>query len=192
MLGAFSYLEKALNNVFNLYENWNKSEIHQKEHFMNENKHLDFLTSLGLMGLALFVIFSGRMIYQEAKEPLYLSPALLPLILGCSLFFCSAVQLAGTLKNSKISNRFQEFGIWLGERRKDPAMPHIFGGILILGTYTFLLLPFLSFWLASSLFLLLLMLYLKATSCWKLLPIIGAVIGGIVLLFRVLFRVPLP
>lgn len=65
-------------------------------------------------------------------------------------------------------------------------------GVLIMALYTFVLLSFLPFWLSSLIFMIILMLYLKAESPVKILVISGGAVALIVLLFQVLFRVPLP
>ncbi|MDR1834655.1 MAG: tripartite tricarboxylate transporter TctB family protein [Fusobacteriaceae bacterium] len=159
---------------------------------MNENKHLDFVTSLVLLIVSVFVLTSARTMYLEAKEPWHLSPALLPSILGTALLCCAATQLYYAVKGEGAGKRIKEFTAFLRSAAKDGDLWRMLGGIGILALYTFVGLLFLPFWAASAGFLLLLTVYLRAASLPKLCLMAAGVVGAVVLLFRVLFRVPLP
>ena len=65
-------------------------------------------------------------------------------------------------------------------------------GVVLMALYTFVLLGMLPFWLATFLFMLLLMYFLEAGSIVKIVLISVLVTGLVILLFQVCFRVPLP
>jgi hypothetical protein len=65
-------------------------------------------------------------------------------------------------------------------------------GILILAGYTFILVPKLPFWLSGLIFLIFIMGVLNATSLVKAAIIAGVTVGSIVVIFEVMFHVPLP
>jgi hypothetical protein len=65
-------------------------------------------------------------------------------------------------------------------------------GILILAAYTFILAPVFPFWLSTLLFMIFLIGVLNATSIVYNVLISAVTVGSIMLVFRVIFRVPLP
>lgn len=159
---------------------------------VNEKKYLDFLGGLALMVLSVAIIIASILMHLESGEVLYLSPGLMPLILGVALLFCSIVYFAQSLKDGGFSVRLQETKEWFHRTVSDKTTHSMAIGVLIMALYTFVLLSFLPFWLSSLIFMIILMLYLKAESPVKILVISGGAVALIVLLFQVLFRVPLP
>lgn len=159
---------------------------------MSEHKHYDFLGAVVILLLSGAVIFGSIKLYTDAGEPMYLSPGLMPLILGISLLLCGILYLIGSLKNGGLKARLAEIKAWAAMLTKDEATRSMITGVAIMAVYVFILMHFLPFWIASLLFMAGLMFYLKATTPVRILLLSTAAVGGIVLLFQVLFRVPLP
>lgn len=159
---------------------------------MEHKKHFDFLTSLVLIAVSAYIAAAGFGIYQDAGEPMYVSPGLFPIVLGIALALCSVFLLLQSLKGGGASARCAELKQWAGTVLKEPTCISMLIGTLIMGIYTYLLLSLLPFWLASLLFMILLMMYLNSGSVVKILLISGGAVAGVVALFQVLFRVPLP
>ena len=159
---------------------------------LNEKKYLDFLGDLTLIVLSAAIIIASVFMHMESGEVLYLSPGLMPMILGTALLFCSLFYFAQSLKDGGFSARIQETREWFHNTVSDKTTHSMTVGVLIMAFYTFVLLSFLPFWLSSLIFMIILMLYLKAESPVKILVISGGAVALIVLLFQVLFRVPLP
>jgi len=159
---------------------------------MEKNKHLDFLWSIFLIIFSIYVIISGYKIYKEAGEVMHLSPGLLPLILGGALLFCSIFQIIMQNKEENIGKRIGEIKEWINIVIKEKDTKNMLMGALFMGIYTFVLLGRIKFWLASLIFSISLMVYLKATSYIKIIILSIVAVGCIVLLFQVLFRIPLP
>ena len=55
----------------------------------NNNKMKDFISSAVIFSLSLYVLFEGYNIYTKSGKLLYLSPALIPLMLGTILLVLS-------------------------------------------------------------------------------------------------------
>ena len=151
----------------------------------NNNKMKDFISSAVIFSLSLYVLFEGYNIYTKSGKLLYLSPALIPLMLGTILLVLSIVLFTGSLKEGGLQARAAELKAWSGEVKADR-------GTMLMGLYTFVLLGMLPFWLATFLFMLLLMYFLEAGSIVKIVVISVLVTGLVIFLFQVCFRVPLP
>jgi hypothetical protein len=159
---------------------------------MESKKHFDFLASFVLMILGAYVIITGYDIYRDAQELFYVSPGFFPIMLGILLVFCSVLLLVSSLKNGGAKARFAELRLWWAGsvRAKDTFVT--LGGVLIMFVYTFLLLRFMPFWLASLIFLVAIMFYLRTTKALRILIISALTMGAIVVFFQVGFGIPLP
>jgi len=159
---------------------------------MESKKHFDLLASfvLGLIGL--YVVVAGFLIYRDAGEVFYVSPGLFPVVLGFLLVFCSILLLRSSLKDGGWAQRKVELGAWWNEKVRSRNMVVSLGGIGIMFVYTFQLMRLLPFWVASFVFLIALMFYLKSTSLIRLTLISALTIAAILFLFQVGFGVPLP
>lgn len=158
---------------------------------MKDNKHYDFLSSVVLIIIGVYIIASGVGIYHKAKEPLHVSPGLFPIILGCALILCSILLLISSLKDGGVKQRIEEIKGWAGHTFKEKATISMIVGTVIMGIYSFVLLSILPFWLGSLIFMIFLFIYLNAASVIKILILSGGSVLAIILLFQVLFRVPL-
>ena len=151
----------------------------------NNNKMKDFISSAVIFILSLYVLFEGYNIYTKSGKLLYLSPALILLVLSIVLF-------TGSLKEGGLQARAAELKAWSGEVKADRGTMRMLVGVVLMGLYTFVLLGMLPFWLATFLFMLLLMYFLEAGSIVKIVVISVLVTGLVIFLFQVCFRVPLP
>lgn len=159
---------------------------------MNEKKHLDFISSIVWIIFSVVVILGSIQMYQKAGEVIYLSPSLMPLILGIALFGCSIVNLLESIKEDGFKGQWKEFTGWFQGTVKEQSTKAMLMGTLIMAFYVFVLMSFLPFWLSSIMFICSLMFYMKAAKPAKIALLAVASVGLIVLLFQVLFRVPLP
>lgn len=154
----------------------------------------DFFSSIVLLLASAFVLHQGFLIHADARVLLAVSPALLPLFLGGCLLCCSIILLVRTLRGQTVRLLTCAVGEYVKHwfQSKETDSLRILGGIAILGCYIFIFIPFFEFWLSSSIFLISLMLFLRAASLVKIgLLTVGAV-GGIILLFQTIFKVSLP
>src|SRR4051794_16137129 len=100
-------------------------------------KHLDFMSSIILSLLALYIIWESIKITNEVGGPIYSSPGLLPLILGCMLLLCSVLLYRGSLKNAGVSGNISTLKTWFAEVSKSKDTMNMLIGIGILGIFTF-------------------------------------------------------
>ncbi len=168
-----------------------------------EKKTKDFIFSIVLCALSIYVMVEGVAIYRRVALPPYkitqfsLSPGFLPVILGGVLLLCSLLLFIQSIAGGQgfvgsIKARCIDIGKWFGPALHDKDMYYTIGGVLIMGIYTFVLMTFLPFWIASLLFLVGIMFYLHAQKWWKILLISAGAVGLIVLLFQVVFKAALP
>ena len=154
----------------------------------------DFFSAIVLLIFTGFLFQQSMLIHVDAKVSWQVSPALLPVFLGCCLLFCSVIllirsrrgQSAAVLASSVISHVREWFCA------KDSDWKRVLGGILLLGIYIFALIPIFEFWLSSSLFLLAIFIFLRATSYWKITLVTLGAVSGIIVLFNKIFNVTLP
>ena len=158
----------------------------------NNKKMKDFMSSAVIFILALYVLFEGYNIYTKSGKLLYLSPALIPLMLGTILLVLSIVLFAESLKEGGMQARTAEIKDWSRKVKADPNTMRMLVGVVLMGLYTFVLLGMLPFWLATFLFMLLLMYFLESVSIVNIVVISVVVTGLVLFQLQVCFRVPLP
>lgn len=164
----------------------------KRGYIMNEKRHYDFMSAVALTILSIAIIIGSFQIQGQTDAEIYVSPALMPMILGITLLFCSFLQLAESLKEGGMKARMKEIKIWSKETAGAKSTVNILIGVAIMAVYTFLLLPNLPFAVSSLIFMVVLLGFLKATSPVRIGLLAAGAVAFIVLLFQVLFRVPLP
>lgn len=158
-----------------------------------ENDHkLNFMSSILLALLSVGIIVGCVNIYFKAAEPLHISPALMPGILGLMLLLASLLLLRQSISGAGMRTRATEAKTWFRALVREPSTRTTVIGIAMMAVYTFGLLQWFQFWVASLIFTVAMLAFLRAARWWMVLIISGALIGAIVLLFSVVFRVPLP
>lgn len=156
------------------------------------SKKFDFASSIALIITALYVIYESVDIYEKAKEPMYLSPALVPFVLSVALLLCSLILFVNSVKDGGMSARVHELSAWFVQIKGEAATKRMLIGTIIIGIYTYFLLGELPFMVATLIFMVVLMMYLKVGSFVKILIISVATVAATHGLFQELFRVPLP
>ena len=181
------------NEAVNVEENIdNEARQDSSAPAQKDMKHLDFITSLVIMGVSIFTAVTAYGYYIKSRKAFYASPGFMPAIIAGALFLLALYLLVQSLNKSS-------FGECISRLRE--AIPRGLGsvrfkntiiGLALFAAYIFVLLRFLPFWLASIILLFASFMYLKAAK-----PVKSAIIAilssvGIVLLFQVAFRVPMP
>ncbi|MBS1227096.1 MAG: hypothetical protein H6R17_373 [Proteobacteria bacterium] len=159
---------------------------------MDKKTHFDFVTSIGLMILSLVMIVDSYRMGVDVGGALYASPGMLPMVLALLLLLTSAMLLKRSIRNGGARQNLAGFVAWFDIFRKSRMAREMMVGALILALYTFVLAPRLPFWMSTSMFMILLMAILKATSLVKNLMITALVVGSIYGVFQMVFHVPLP
>ena len=159
---------------------------------MEKQTHFDFVTSIGLMILSLVMIVDSYRMGVDVGGALYATPGMLPMVLALLLLLTSAMLLRRSLRNCSASHNLGRFRSWFDDFRKSPMAREMMLGALMLALYTFVMAPRLPFWMSTSIFMILVMTILKATSIIKSLLITALVVGAIYGVFQMIFHVPLP
>lgn len=159
-------------------------------------EHLDFLVSIILFVICIAAIILSVGYWKASKTVFYASAGFMPILIAGGLALMSVIQFLGSLKNSSISERCAQVACAIPAGLRSPVVWRAVGGLAIFAIYIFMLLGRLSFWLASFLTLFASLLYLNWTKEVKAilrLAVIAALsITGIVVLFQVIFSVPMP
>lgn len=158
----------------------------------NTLRPLDFVTSIILFLISIFIVWESMHINQEVGGPIYSSPGLMPLFLGFMMLLCSVLLFIRSVKKVGISGNLRDFKDWFAATMKTGDTTNILMGIGALAVFTFILLPRLPFLLSSFIFLVLLMKILKAGSYLKITIISIIVSVSVFTLFQIIFKVPLP
>ena len=103
----------------------------------NNNKMKDFISSAVIFILSLYVLFEGYNIYTKSGKLLYLSPALIPLMLGTILLVLSIVLFTGSLKEGGLQARAAELKAWSGEVKADRGTRSCFWECFLSGLQLF-------------------------------------------------------
>ena len=159
---------------------------------MKDMKHLDFITSLVLMAVSVYVVIESHGYYIRSRSEFSVSPAFMPTIIAGALFLLAISLMYQSLKNSSLKEIFGRLREGIPRGIKSARFRNTIVGLAIFAIYIYVLLRYLPFWLASIIVLFGCFVYLKAAKIVKsaIIAIVSA--GGIVLLFQVLFRVPMP
>lgn len=147
------------------------------------------------MSLSIFMIFEGFRYHADITQRLNLvfheSPGFFPVVIGTVMLLCSLMLLVRSIKGGLVKENIQNLTAGAkGLLNKD--MGYALVGIAYMGLYVFVLLPLLGFVISSILFLVGIMLYLKATSLPKIILIAVSVASISFVVVEMVFRVPLP
>lgn len=154
-------------------------------------KHLDFITSICLFLVSVYIVVDSWMMINSVGGPVYSSPGLLPIIIGSMLMLCTIVLFIKSVKNVGFSGNLRAISEWFGPFFKDADVRSMFTGILIIAVYCFVLVPRLPFLLSSVIFMVFLMKVLNAGSYLKIILTAVSVSISLYVLFEILFKVPL-
>ena len=159
---------------------------------MDKHTHFDFVTSIVLMLLSVALIIGSYRMGVEVGGDMYASPGMLPMVLAVLLLLTSVLLLKRSIQANGIAKNMSEFLFWFDSFRQSRMCREFMVVGLILALYTFVLAPRLPFWLSTSIFMLVLMGVLKATSIVKSVMITALVVGSVYGVFQIIFHVPLP
>jgi hypothetical protein len=129
---------------------------------------------------------------SKSTNIFYTSPGFLPLIFASLLILCSLLLIKKSVKDVSFGEVWQDSFKNLKETLSSKSAFNIFAGLIILGIYTFALLAFMPYWLASLVFLMFIMIYMRSTSVIKAVLISGLSVGFLVGVFEYLLNVRLP
>ena len=161
----------------------------------------DFVFSIILILLGVYVIVEGINIYHKADQKPYkvtqftVSPGFMPVLLGIALTVTALLLLISSFKGEKfgeaLANRKTELITWSKTAFNADVLNMTIGCVLMF-IYTFFLVQWLPFWLASIIFLIAMFLFLRIGKVWKAVVLAVLVVALIVLLFKYGFGAAMP
>ncbi len=169
----------------------------------DEKRHLDFFTSLVLMGICVWVIVTSQGYYQQQLKrkicsTFYESTGFMPTVFAGFLLVMSLLLLLQSLKGAGLGLRLKELGSALRQTLRSQTVYKALGGLAIFAVYIYFLLGRMYFGVASVLVLFATLLYAYFDRhnlprvLLKSVLISVLSVAGIVALFQYAFSVPMP
>ena len=159
---------------------------------MDKHSRFDFVTSIALMLLAVVMIFDCYRIWKDVGGALYASPGMLPMFLAVLLLFTSVRLFQRSVRARGVRGNASDFVAWLRAFSASTTAREMLRAGLALALYTFVLAPRLPFWASTSIFMVVVMALVRATTLPRIALITALVVGGVYGVFRMIFHVPLP
>jgi len=174
-------------------ENFNK-ETNQDSSapVQKDMKHLDFVTSLVVMAVVIWVAVMSSGYYNKSHAAFYASPGFMPTIIAGVLFLLGLYLMIQSVNKSSLRQLIGRIRTTLPRGLRSVRFRNTVAGLVFFALYIYVLFRYLPFWLSSVILLFLCFMYLKAAKPVKSAVIAILNVAGIVLLFQVVFRVPLP
>jgi len=166
--------------------------MEEKSVIAEEPRHLDFMSSICLFLISIYIVWGSLDINSDVGGPVYSSPGLLPLFIGSMLLLCSVILFTRSMKKAGFAGNLSAIRSWLSEFRKSKETMNMLMGIAVLAIFTFFLFPTFPFLLSSFIFMVFLMKVLDAGSYFKIILISACVSTIVYVLFQIIFKVPLP
>ena len=133
---------------------------------------------------------------EEFVDVFYYSSGLMPMMIGACLFIFSALYIRRTLKEHSLKECLKDIKNFSIEFVKSKNVHKALVGIAIFWIYIFLMLGRMPFWLATFITLSALLLFINWQKSFKkiiILLLISAVATFmIILVFQIIFKVPMP
>jgi len=158
---------------------------------------VDFLAGIVFFAVSIYVMCKSITFWKEDYvDVFYYSSGLMPMIIGICLCIFSTIYLIRTIKEHGLKNSVVDLKNFCVEFVKSKQVHKALIGIVIFWVYIFLMLGKLPFWLATFVILSALLLFINWSKDWKkivkLLCISAVATGSIILVFQVIFKVPMP
>ena len=105
-----------------------------------EMKHLDFITSLVLMGVSIYTAVEAHGFYIKSKKSFYASPGFMPAIIAGALFLLALYLMAQSLSKSSIKEIFRNIREAVPVTIKSLRFRNTIIGLVIFAFYIYVLL----------------------------------------------------
>ena len=159
----------------------------------------EFLAGAICWVLSIYVMFKAITFWKEDYvEEFYYSSGLMPMIIGIALFIISISYLIRTLKEHPLKECLSDIKNFAVELVKSKYVHKAIIGLIIMGIYIYLFLGNTPFWIGTFITLSALLLFMNRSkpmsikNIAKFLLISACGTAAIIIVFEVIFRVPLP
>lgn len=158
--------------------------------------HHDFLTSLILIAVSIYVIITSLGYWQKQKVVFYESAGFVPILITSGLLLMAIQLLRQSLKQDSVKNYIVRLKKGALETVRSNTVHRAMVGLGLFWVYVFVLLGKMPFWLASFLTLAAVLIFVRFDKKWqtslKMIVIAALCVAGIVGLFQFAFSVPMP
>ena len=171
-------------------------------------KHIDFVSSILLMALSIFVLIESYSYYQTQNERVVVvfhqSAGFFPIVIGSALLICSILLFIRSVRGGAFKENFVKIKEGAIAFLKTTTAFRALVGCIWMGIYVFVLLQRIGFAMGTPVFLVLMMTFLQfqdlkeaglKRAIWSIVKYIlisVGIVGFTYVLFQVIFRVPLP
>ena len=158
---------------------------------------IDLIAGVVTLAVSIYVMIKSITFWKEDfVDVFYYSAGLMPMMIGACLFIFSAVYIRRTLKEHSLKECLLDIKNFSIEFVKSKSVHKALIGLVIFWIYIFLMLGKMPFWLATFITLSALLLFLNWKKSFKqiakLLLISAAATFFIILVFQIIFKVPMP
>ncbi len=158
---------------------------------------IDLIAGIVIFAVSIYVMIKSITFWHEDfVDVFYYSAGLTPMIIGVCLFIFSAIYIRRTLKEHSLKECLLDIKNFSIEFVKSKNVHKALVGLVIFWIYIFLMLGKLPFWLATFITLSALLLFINwkksVKQILKLLLISGVSTFMIILIFQIIFKVPMP
>lgn len=158
---------------------------------------LDFLASIFIFALSIYVFCMGIHYWHADRfDEFYYSAGLMPCIIAIALCLMSIIYFRRTVKAHGFKNCLVDLKDFALSFVKSKVVHKALGGLVLFFIYIFFMLHNLPFWLATFIALSAILIYVNFEKNLKKMlkfVLISAITTGlIILVFQVLFGVPMP
>lgn len=158
---------------------------------------VDFLAGVICFAVSIYVMCKSVTFWKEDYvDVFYYSSGLMPMIIGICLCIFSIIYIIRTIKENNFKDCLTDLKNFFVEFVKNKQVHKALVGIVIFWIYIFLMLGKMPFWFATFIILSTLLLFINWEKNWRkivnLLIISAASTGMIILIFQVIFKVPMP
>jgi len=189
--------ENAVQEAEDKRDAFGQTEAHDNQ------AHLDFLTSLILIGVCIAIIITCHGYYQQQLKrrivyTFYESTGFMPTVFAGFLMIMSVIQLVGSLKKGSVPGYVKQLVQSFKATMVSGGFWKAVGGLVIFAIYVYGLLAKIPFGVASFIVLYATLMYAhwdehKNPKAWMKMGIIAlCASAGIVILFQYIFAVPMP
>ena len=158
---------------------------------------IDLIAGVVTFAVSIYVMINSITFWKEDfVDVFYYSSGLMPMMIGACLFIFSALYIRRTLKEHSLKECLKDIKNFSIEFVKSKNVHKALVGIAIFWIYIFLMLGRMPFWLATFITLSALLLFINWQKSFKkiiILLLISAVATFmIILVFQIIFKVPMP
>ena len=158
---------------------------------------IDLIAGVVTFGVSIYVMIISITFWKEDfVDVFYYSAGLMPMMIGACLFIFSTIYIIRTLKEHSLKECLLDIKNFSIEFVKNKNVHKALIGLVIFWIYIFLMLGKMPFWLATFITLSALLLFINWKKSIKkiliLLLISASATFAIILIFQIIFKVPMP